>query len=38
VIDVFYVRDALGRKVTDADQVSEIEAAIRARLAVPDRH
>ena len=38
VIDVFYVRDALGRKVTDADQVAEIEAAIRARLDEPDRH
>lgn len=33
VIDVFYVRDAIGRKVTDAAQVDEIKAAIRARLA-----
>ncbi len=32
VIDVFYVRDALGRKVSDAAQVEEIQAAIRARL------
>ena len=32
VIDSFYVRDALGRKVTDRAQVSEIEAAVRARL------
>lgn len=32
VIDSFYVRDALGRKVTDAAQVAEIEATVRARL------
>lgn len=32
VIDAFYVRDELGRKVTDPEQVSEIEAAFGARL------
>jgi [protein-PII] uridylyltransferase len=33
VIDAFYVRDALGRKVTDQGQVAEIESTVRARLA-----
>jgi len=33
VIDAFYVRDALGRKVTDRAQVAEIESTVRARLA-----
>jgi len=32
VIDAFYVRDSLGRKVTDAGQVAEIESTVRARL------
>jgi len=32
VIDAFYVRDAVGGKVTDPAQVAEIEAAIRERL------
>ncbi|MGZ8631055.1 MAG: ACT domain-containing protein, partial [Actinomycetota bacterium] len=32
VIDSFYVRDALGRKVTEARQVDEIESAVRSRL------
>jgi [protein-PII] uridylyltransferase len=32
VIDSFYVRDALGRKVTDAAQVREVEDAVRHRL------
>jgi [protein-PII] uridylyltransferase len=36
VIDAFYVRDGLGRKVTDRAQVGEIEDAVRARLAVRD--
>jgi [protein-PII] uridylyltransferase len=33
VIDAFYVRDALGRKVTDPRHVAEIESTVRARLA-----
>ena len=33
VIDAFYVRDSLGRKVTESHQVGEIEALVRARLA-----
>ena len=32
VVDVFYVRDALGRKVEDAEYIEEITKAIRARL------
>ena len=32
VIDAFYVRDELGRKVRDPAQVAEIEAAFRSRL------
>ena len=32
VIDAFYVRDALGRKVTDPNQIAEIESAVGARL------
>jgi [protein-PII] uridylyltransferase len=32
VIDAFYVRDELGRKVQDADRTAEIEAALRERL------
>jgi [protein-PII] uridylyltransferase len=33
VVDVFYVRDAVGAKVTDAAQIAEIEATVRARAA-----
>jgi [protein-PII] uridylyltransferase len=33
VIDVFYVRDALGGKVVDPAQIAEIESAVRARCA-----
>ena len=32
VVDSFYVRDALGRKVTDARQVGEIGSVVRDRL------
>jgi [protein-PII] uridylyltransferase len=32
VIDAFYVRDSLGRKVTDPEQVHEIASTIRSRL------
>ena len=32
VVDAFYVRDALGRKVTNREQVAEIDATITARL------
>jgi [protein-PII] uridylyltransferase len=32
VVDSFYVRDALGRKVVDADLLAEIDASLRARL------
>ena len=33
VVDAFYVRDVLGRKVEDLEHISEIQAALRARLA-----
>jgi [protein-PII] uridylyltransferase len=32
VVDAFYVRDALGRKLEDPDQVAELERALVARL------
>ncbi len=32
VIDAFYVRDSLGRKVTDMTQIAEIESTVRERL------
>jgi UTP:GlnB (protein PII) uridylyltransferase len=32
VVDTFYVRDELGRKVQRSAHVAEIEAAFRARL------
>jgi [protein-PII] uridylyltransferase len=32
VVDAFYVRDVLGRKVTDDDQLGEVVATLRARL------
>jgi [protein-PII] uridylyltransferase len=38
VVDAFYVRDELGRKLTDADELAEVGAALRERLerrAVP---
>jgi [protein-PII] uridylyltransferase len=33
VVDAFYVRDALGRKIVDAGQLGEIERVLRERLA-----
>ena len=38
VIDAFYVRDSLGRKVTDPEQVAEIESMVRARLGSERGH
>ena len=32
VVDAFYVRDALGRKVVEPRQVDEIEQAVRSRI------
>jgi [protein-PII] uridylyltransferase len=32
VVDAFYVRDELGRKVDDAERIEELERALRARL------
>jgi hypothetical protein len=32
-VDAFYVRDELGRKVTDEDRLSGIELALRERLS-----
>jgi [protein-PII] uridylyltransferase len=32
VVDAFYLRDALGRKVTDPAQIAEVEGALRDRL------
>ena len=32
VIDAFYVRDALGGKITSPEQIAEVESAMRARL------
>jgi [protein-PII] uridylyltransferase len=33
VVDAFYVRDVLGRKVEEAEHIAEIRAALRARLS-----
>jgi len=33
VIDAFYVRDSVGRKLEDADQIAKLEATMRERLA-----
>jgi [protein-PII] uridylyltransferase len=33
VVDAFYLRDALGRKVADPDRLAEIEGSLRDRLA-----
>ncbi len=33
VVDAFYVRDVLGRKVGDSEQIVEIERALRARVS-----
>ncbi len=32
VVDAFYVRDEVGRKITDADRLTEVGTAMRARL------
>jgi hypothetical protein len=32
VVDSFYVRDDLGRKVDDLERVRELERALRARI------
>ena len=32
VVDAFYVRDGLGRKIVDGDQLAEVERALRERL------
>jgi [protein-PII] uridylyltransferase len=32
VVDAFYVRDELGRKLTDADELADVESALRRRL------
>jgi [protein-PII] uridylyltransferase len=32
VVDAFYVRDEIGRKITDVSQLAEVESAMRARL------
>ena len=34
VVDAFYVRDALGRKVTSDEQLDEIRGALDTKLAV----
>ena len=34
VIDAFYVRDSVGRKLEDADQIAKLEATMRERLAI----
>ena len=33
VIDAFYVRDVLGRKIGDEEHIREVERAIKARLS-----
>jgi [protein-PII] uridylyltransferase len=33
VVDAFYVRDLIGEKVVEPDRISQIEAAIKDRLA-----
>jgi len=33
VVDAFYVRDELGRKVDDAERIAELEGTLRARLS-----
>jgi [protein-PII] uridylyltransferase len=35
VVDAFYVRDDLGRKVDDEQRIAELERALRARLESP---
>jgi UTP:GlnB (protein PII) uridylyltransferase len=37
VVDAFYVRDSVGRKLEEPARVAEIEDALRERLAPEDR-
>jgi hypothetical protein len=34
VVDAFYVRDQVGRKITEPDEIAELQGAIRRRLTI----